>query len=260
MPNNIPSIGQLVLVRNRPARVTDVQSYHGDQGVTHAVELRYCDGMFYPETESVIWEHEVNPKVISKLSLPDLSRISLKPDNPEVFNAYLLALKWSNHSSLYKQEIPEIISPWYSAIQVEDYQLYPVMKSVLSHRVSLLLADDVGLGKTIQAGLIMSELLRRRKIRKILIVSPASLQTQWQEEMIEKFNLDFSMINLNETNQIYKEMGMDVNPWNVRQKIITSMDYIRQPDILDQFESSAEARMKGDAPTMPWDLLIVDKC
>lgn len=259
MPNNIPSIGKLVLVRNRPARVTDVQSYHGDQGITHAVELRYCDGLFYPETESIIWEHEVNPKVISKLSLPDLSRLSLKPDNPEIFNAYLLALKWSNHSSLYRQEIPEILSPWYSAIQVEDYQLYPVMKSVLSHRVSLLLADDVGLGKTIQAGLIMSELLRRRRIRKILIISPAALQTQWQEEMIEKFNLDFSIINLNETNQIYKEMGMDVNPWNVRQKIITSMDYIRQPDILDQFESSAEARMKGDAPTMPWDLLIVDE-
>ncbi len=259
MPNNIPSIGQLVLVRNRPARVTDVQSYNGDQGVTHAVELRYCDAMCYPETESVIWENEINPKVISKLNLPDLSRLSLKPDNPEVFNAYLLALKWSNHSSLHQQEIPEIISPWYSAIQVEDYQLYPVMKSALSHRVSLLLADDVGLGKTIQAGLIMSELLRRRKIRKILIITPASLQTQWQEEMIEKFNLDFSIINLNETNQIYKEMGMDVNPWKVRQKIITSMDYIRQPDILDQFESSAEARMKGDAPTMPWDLLIVDE-
>jgi ERCC4-related helicase len=259
MANNIPSVGQLVIVRNRPARVTDVQPYSGRSGVTHSVELRYCDGMFYPETESVIWEHESNQKVMSKLALPDLSRLNLKPDVPATFNAYLLALKWSNHSSLFKQDTPEIISPWYSAVQVEDYQLYPVMKSVLSHRVSLLLADDVGLGKTIQAGLIMSELMRRRKIRKILIITPASLQTQWQEEMSEKFNLKFKIINLAETTQIYKEMGMDINPWNVRQKIITSMDYIRQPDILDQFEAAAEARMSGDAPTMPWDLLIVDE-
>ncbi len=50
-------------------------------------------------------------------------------------------------------------------------------------RVSLLLADDVGLGKTVEAGLILQELLARGRVRKILILCPASLQRQWQDEM-----------------------------------------------------------------------------
>lgn len=256
---SIPSPGQLVIVRNRPARIIDVRPFSGQHSTCHVVELRYCDGWFHPETESVIWEYELGRKIHSKLSLPNIDQPSQSPDNPDVFNAYLQALKWTNHSSLLKTGSPEIISPWFSAVQIEDYQLYPIMKSILAPRITLLLADDVGLGKTIQAGLILSELLRRRKIRRVLILCPASLQTQWQEEMAEKFNIDFSIINLAESNKIYKEMGLDTNPWKAKQRIITSMDYLRQPDIMDKFISSAESLFNNDTPTMPWDLLIVDE-
>lgn len=256
---SIPSPGQLVIVRNRPARIIDVRPFSGHHSTCHVVELRYCDGWFHPETESVIWEYELGRKIHSKLSLPNIDQPNLSPDNPDVFNAYLQALKWTNHSSLLKTDSPEIISPWFSAVQIEDYQLYPVMKSILSPRITLLLADDVGLGKTIQAGLILSELLRRRKIRRVLILCPASLQTQWHEEMEEKFNIDFSIINLAESNKIYKEMGLDTNPWKAKQRIITSMDYLRQPDIMDKFIASAESLFNSDTPIMPWDLLIVDE-
>jgi SNF2 family DNA or RNA helicase len=256
---SIPSPGQLVIVRNRPARIIDVRPFSGQRTTCHVVELRYCDGWFHPETESVIWEYELGRKIHSKLSLPNIDQPNLSPDNPDVFNAYLQALKWTNHSSLLRTDSPEIISPWFSAVQIEDYQLYPVMKSILAPRITLLLADDVGLGKTIQAGLILSELLRRRKIRRVLIICPASLQSQWQEEMEEKFNIDFSIINLAESNKIYKEMGLDTNPWKAKQRVITSMDYLRQPDIMDKFISSAESLFNSDTPTMPWDLLIVDE-
>lgn len=256
---SIPSPGQLVIIRNRPARIIDVRPFSGHRSTYHVVELRYCDGWFHPETESVIWEYELGRKIYSKLSLPNIDQPNLSPDNPDVFNAYLHALKWTNHSSLLKTDSPEIISPWFSAVQIEDYQLYPVMKSILSPRITLLLADDVGLGKTIQAGLILSELLRRRKIRRVLILCPASLQTQWKEEMAEKFNIDFSIINLAKSNKIYKEMGLDTNPWKAKQRIITSMDYLRQPDIMDKFIASAESLFNSDTPTMPWDLLIVDE-
>lgn len=256
----IPSPGQLVIVRSRPARVTDVRSYSGSNGVVvHTVDVRYCDGWFYPENESIIWEYELGKKIQSKLSLPCIEKISQSPDHPSIFNSYLQSLTWTNHSSWVTSEKPDIISPWFSAVQVEDYQLYPVMKSISMSRVALLLADDVGLGKTIQAGLILSELIRRRKIRKVLILCPASLQTQWQEEMHEKFHIDFGIINRSESYKIFKEMGMDTNPWRAKQRIITSIDYLRQPDILDQFLISAESSLNKDTPTMPWDLLIVDE-
>jgi len=175
----LPSTGQLVMVRNRPARVTDIQAFTGNGGVSHKIDIRYCDGWFHPETESLIWELEINKKIQSKLSLPKIDNPSLLPDKPEVYQAYLQALKWTNHSSWLRQDVPELLSPWFAAVQVEDYQLYPVLKSIMMPRVALLLADDVGLGKTIQAGLILSELLRRRRIRKVLILSPAD-ERHWK--------------------------------------------------------------------------------
>ena len=129
---SIPSPGQLVIIRNRPARIIDVRPFSGHHSTHHVIELRYCDGWFHPETESVIWEYELGRIIHSKLYLPNIDQPNLSPDNPDVFNVYLQALKWTNHSSLLKTDSPEIISPWFSAVQVEDYQLYPVMKSILS--------------------------------------------------------------------------------------------------------------------------------
>lgn len=256
---DIPATGQLVIVRNRPARVTDVQAFSGNTSTTHKVDLQYCDGWFHPENESIIWELEPQRKVQSRLSLPQIDDPSSRPDNPDLFDVYIRSLRWSNHSTWLSETTPELLSPWFAAVQVEDYQLYPVLKSIMMPRVSLLLADDVGLGKTIQAGLILAELIRRRKIRKVLILCPAGLQTQWQEEMNEKFHIDFTMIDRMETTRIQRELGMDTNPWKAKQRIITSIDYLRQPDILDQFLAYAESSMDKDNPSMPWDLIIVDE-
>jgi SNF2 family DNA or RNA helicase len=68
-------------------------------------------------------------------------------------------------------------------------------------RVSLLLADDVGLGKSIEGGLILSELIRRRRIRRVLILCPAWLSHQWKEEMKSKFNLGFETVDRAEEGQ-----------------------------------------------------------
>ena len=69
---SIPSPGQLVIVCNRPARVIDVRPFSGHHSTCHVVALRYCDGWFHPETESVIWEYELGRKIHSKLSLPNM--------------------------------------------------------------------------------------------------------------------------------------------------------------------------------------------
>jgi superfamily II DNA or RNA helicase len=132
-------------------------------------------------------------------------------------------------------------------------------------RVSLLLADSVGLGKTIQAGLVLEELLLRRRIRRILVVCPAMLQRQWQYELRRKFNLDFRVIDSDSTFKLRRELGIDTNPWKAFPRIITSMDYLRQPDVLGQFlqasgaGNDAGANVDRTTAHAPWDLLIVDE-
>jgi len=94
---SIPSSGQLVIIRNRPARIIDIRPFSGYHSTHHVIELRYCNGWFHPETESVIWEYELGRIIHSKLYLPNIDQPNLSPDNPDVFNAYLQALKWTNH-------------------------------------------------------------------------------------------------------------------------------------------------------------------
>ena len=124
-------------------------------------------------------------------------------------------------------------------------------------RVNLLIADDVGLGKTIEAGLIVSELLIRRRVNRVLILTPASLRVQWRDEMWSKFSLPFDVIDRNSTLKLKRTLGIDANPWRCCSRIIASYHYLRQPDVLEQFLSAC--RTPEGSAQLPWDLLIVDE-
>ncbi len=82
-------------------------------------------------------------------------------------------------------------APFRSGITIEDYQLDPVARALQMPRVNLLIADDVGLGKTIEAGLVVEEMILRQRVRTVLIICPSSIQIQWQEQLHEKFGLNF---------------------------------------------------------------------
>jgi SNF2 family DNA or RNA helicase len=119
-----------------------------------------------------------------------------------------------------------------------------------------MLADAVGLGKTIQAGMILRELMLRRRIRRVLILCPASLRTQWRDEMNEKFALPFDVVDRPHTLRLQRELGLDANPWRVHERVIASYHYLKQPDVLEQFRSTAEP---GGDGRLRWDLLVVDE-
>ncbi len=262
----VPEIGQFTLIRKRPAIVRNLIPFQEPRSANelHMLDVEYIDGLDHPSEDKVIWEREVGAKSYSILDLPDI--ISHKqPDRPKRYDAFIDAMKWtSNTNYQYKDgKIKSVdsllLSPWYSAVQVEDYQLYPVLESMSLPRVNLLLADDVGLGKTIEAGLIAQELIRQRRIRRILIVCPSALQIQWKDEMNEKFNIEFVVLDSEQVLDTQRELGMDANPWTVYPKIITSMDYLKQPDILDKFNTGSEHMLPEDSAMLPWDLLIVDE-
>ena len=260
--NKTPKIGQMVIVRCRPAIVRDIIPSKNSTNVEifHAVEVQYIDGWLHPEKDILIWEREYETQIIQGNMLPKIDDEDYKPDEPEELKAFINAYKWSSVARINTTtENVNLTAPWQSAVQVEDYQLYPVLKSLAMPRVSLLLADDVGLGKTIEAGLIVSELIARNKVKRVLVICPASLQLQWKEELKEKFYLDFEIVDRKKTFDIQRTMGINSNPWAIYPRIITSMDYLRQPDVQQSFKTVTQSIAANIDGKLPWQMLIVDE-
>jgi SNF2 family DNA or RNA helicase len=182
----IPRPGLFCTVRNRRGVVAGVEPFDGESGRLHLVHVEYKDDQL-PVEEQLLWELEPHKLLLEPTALPDPSRSGPMPADD--FDALLRAARWTAAMPFLDpdgsgplERLP-IRSPFHGAVQVEDYQLVPLLKALRMPRVNLLLADDVGLGKTIEAGLILSELLIRRRIQRVLILTPASLRLQWRDEM-----------------------------------------------------------------------------
>jgi len=248
----IPEQGQLVRVRNKYFLIQDVSGHssNGDSQI-HRVTLESLSDEDMGETLDLIWELESNAVIHDPSSLP-------KPqewDSLKRFTAFVLAINWSTSSMIEQQEFS---SPFHAAIEIEDYQLEPLARALEMPRVNLLLADDVGLGKTIETGLVIQELIARQRIKRILVLCPASLQIKWKEEMESKFQLPFNIIDRIEIQKLRREYGINVNPWNTFPRIITSFDFLKREQPLSLFRQSLQ---KKDVlnPIRDWDLLVVDE-
>ncbi len=256
-----PQVGMLATVRNRRGVVAAVQpSSPGPEGLHHLVSIEYTD-TDGPAEEQLLWELEPGATLIVPDSPPDVCKTS--PMAHGEFDALLRATRWSALTPYVDPDsegpldrLP-IASPYYGAIQVEDYQLVPLLRALQMPRIALLLADDVGLGKTVEAGLVLSELILRRRARRVLVLCPASLRAQWRQEMADKFSLDFEEVDREQTHGLRRRLGPDANPWRVHARIVASYHYLRQPDVLASFETACTT--SGDGARLPWDLIILDE-
>ena len=248
----IPEQGQLVKIRHRHFIVRDVDAGASDPDLPpqHKLKLEALDDNNLGDELEVIWEHEINPQIHDALTLP-------KPDawDPLArFEAFLLATRWSLSSVIAGLPLQ---APFRGAIQIEDYQLEPVVRSMRMPRVNLLIADDVGLGKTIEAAMVIQEMLARQRIRKIMVVCPASLQRQWAEELSSKFALRFEIVDRKYVQQLRREYGHHVNPWASYPRLITSMDFLKQERPLASFLASLRKDKTGTL--RDWDMLVIDE-
>lgn len=255
MPS-VPEIGQLVIVRKRPFVVTEVAVAAvgmSKDGIRHhhLVKLSSVEDDGLGEQLEVIWELELGTTVREKPSLPAPDAF----DGPKHLQAFLDAVRWG---AISQADDKALQSPFRSGIEVDDYQLDPVVRALQMPRVNLLIADDVGLGKTIEAGLVVQELILRHRVRSVLIVCPSSLQVQWQEEMSDKFGLEFRIIDSEAISQLRRKRGIHINPWTHFPRLITSVDFLKRERQLRTFR---ETLPTGDQPTYPraYDLLIVDE-
>jgi superfamily II DNA or RNA helicase len=257
----IPRIGMFATVRNRRGIISAVEPFDGQDGRLHLVHLEYKDDQL-PAEDRLLWELEPRGVLLEPTALPNVGATDPMPAAD--FDALLRASRWTAATPFLDpddegplERLP-ISSPFHGAVQVEDFQLVPLLKAMRMPRVNLLIADDVGLGKTVEAGLILTELLLRRRIQRVLILTPASLRLQWRDEMWEKFSLSFDLVDRSTTQDLRRRLGMDANPWRSFSRIIASYHYLRQEDVRDQF--LAACHTPEGSPHLPWDLLIVDEC
>ena len=253
----------LATVRNRRGVVAAVEPFDGETGRLHLVHLEYKDERA-PSAERILWEIEPDRHLLEPNALPAPAHDGGAMP-AEDFDALLRAARWTALSpyldpagGVGPPPREPVASPFHGGVCVASYQLVPLLKALRMPRVSLLIADDVGLGKTVEAGLILTELLLRRRIQRVLVLTPASLRRQWQEELWEKFSLRFEVVDRQETERLRRRLGMDANPWRSFSGIVASYHYLRQPDVLEQFLSAC--RTPEGSPHLPWDLLIVDEC
>ena len=142
------------------------------------------------------------------------------------------------------------------------HQRYALKRAMESNEVRYMLADEVGLGKTIEAGLIIKELKTRGLIERVLIVCPKGLVTQWQEEMLDKFGEHFTVVSP-EDYATLKKINRDKNVFEQFPLVISPMDAIKPleqrngwtQDRINQYnEERIEAVAAGG-----WDLIIIDE-
>jgi ATP-dependent helicase HepA len=127
------------------------------------------------------------------------------------------------------------------------HQLYIAHEVANRFAPRVLLADEVGLGKTIEAGLILHQQLLTERAQRVLIVVPESLTHQWLVEMVRRFNLHFSIFNEARC-QAVEQSGEQENPFHSAQLVLCSLDFLRdQPARLQQ------------ALRCDWELLVVDE-
>ncbi len=254
----IPEQGQLVEVRQRRYVVTEVNRstlspspLYGDGQPQHWVALTSVEDDAPGEELQVIWELEPGARLHDSLALPAPKGF----DPPARLDAFLNAVRWGAASSA---DIRALQSPFRSGIDIEEYQLDPVARAIQMPRVNLLIADDVGLGKTIESGLVAQELIIRHRARRILIVCPAALQIQWRDQMRDKFGLEFRIVDHDLMRQLRRERGIHVNPWAHFPRLITSVDFLKRDRPLRLFREELPAEGEVAYPRR-FDLLIVDE-
>jgi SNF2 family DNA or RNA helicase len=224
--------GQRVALRDHQWEITDVRAARG--GTLLEVK-RLSEGAGAARTLTVV------PELEDGLRIQPSQPLRFAVGNPirlqQLHDALRLTMAHGRG---------DLVALEHGRIELEAYQLIPVLKALRLPRARLLIADDVGLGKTIEAGLVMLELARRGRAARVLVACPAALTDQWVEEMVFRFNLEFTRVDGVKWQQLRRENPASQSPWAAVPLAVSSIDYLK-----------ANTGALHQAP--PFDLVIIDE-
>jgi superfamily II DNA or RNA helicase len=134
-----------------------------------------------------------------------------------------------------------------SRFVVMPFQLEPALALLTGAGCRVLIADEVGLGKTVQAGLILAEVLERQPEGRALVLCPAALRTQWQRELASRFALTSTLLDAAGVAQTASHLDVTANPWAACRLIVASIDFIKRPEVMRAVEG------------LIWDVIVLDE-
>ena len=238
-----PEPGDFVFARGKSWIVERAEK----TGPVQTLHLVSCEDDSQGETIQLAFATELQTQVLDPNDWSPLLTKSF--EGPQRLGAYLRSTEWRTATAADRKLFQ---SPFRAGIRLDSYQLLPLAKALDLPRVNLLIADDVGLGKTVEAGLIVRELLLRRRIEMIVVAAPASMLLQWQDELAQKFGLDFTIVDREHLLDTRRTRGFSANPWSVGSRFIVSHSVL-----------SDETYMSGLrdilSPFRPGSMLILDE-
>ncbi len=159
-----------------------------------------------------------------------------------------------------------LLAPMESNVIPLPHQIHALSRAISGDRVRYLLADEVGLGKTIEAGLVMRELKLRGLVRRTLVVAPKGIGTQWVAEMQTHFNEHFQLVLGDDISTLQRlAQGSDHRgtPWSMFDQVIVSLDSVKPMDRRRGWSAERVAEYNRsrfeDLITAGWDLVVVDE-
>ena len=156
-----------------------------------------------------------------------------------------------------------LLAPIQSSVVPLPHQLYALNRAMSRDRIRYLLADEVGLGKTIEAGLILRELKLRGMAKRILVVAPKGLVRQWQAEMRLHFGETLQFVEPSELSAFRQWRSEEENLWRMHDQVICSLDSVKPMEArrgwsAEQLSSYNRERFE-DLISASWDLVIIDE-
>jgi SNF2 family DNA or RNA helicase len=238
--------GQIVRVRQRQYLVEEVVPPPSAADAT-LVRLSCLEDDAQGQELQVLWEAELDAEVLTGAGWDHLAGRGFDP--PRLFSAYLHTLRWNCVTATNPRLFQ---APFRAGICIDAYQIEPLRKALLLPRVNLFIADDVGLGKTIEAVLIARELLLRKKVRDIVVSCPPSVLPQWQDELEQRFGLGFEVLDKDYVIRVRRERGYGTNPWATHTRFLISHRLL-----IDEAYAGPLRDWLGDF--RPGSLLILDE-
>lgn len=244
IPERCPAPGELVLVRSRRWLVEGVINSSAGSPIAR---LACADDDAQGQVLEVYWDYEPDRLILQEEGWTNLASQGFDP--PRMFAAFLNTLRWNCVTATDPRLFQ---APFRAGIQIDAYQMEPLRKALQLPRVNLFIADDTGLGKTIEAGLIARELLLRKRAKAMVVATPPSVLEQWKTELEERFGLIFEILDRTYLARMRQERGFGVNPWRTHSRFLISHNLLIDPVYADPMREWLGSLLPGS-------LLVIDE-